>query len=241
MVANIVRVGVEVAERADYRTELSDTARVKQLSQPQPLRMTADHECFADLDTGARTHGEQSFSLRYSQAERLLAKHVLARFSRLNGPRHVQVVGQGDVNGVDCRVGEQLFIRSVRGGDAQSFGCFLGPGQIARSDGSHTGVLALQHARQNLLEADVGGTENSPANLLRHESNHNRRSFPCDAEPVSGISLAPPSARWTSASLPIAELDFVRRGHHAMLDVSEPREGRHASQDHHRAIPDQEC
>ena len=38
---------------------------------------------------------------RRRQRDRLLAKHVLARLQRADGPRHVQVVGQRVVDGVD--------------------------------------------------------------------------------------------------------------------------------------------
>ena len=59
--------------------------------------------------------------------ERLLAQDVLAGAQRPFGPLEVQRVGQRDVDGLDHRVGQQLFVAAVGALDAVSVGVLLGP------------------------------------------------------------------------------------------------------------------
>ena len=142
LVADVRRIDVEVAEEAEDRAQLPDAALVQQLPQPQPLRMAAHHEGLADLHAGARAHRQQRLRLGDGQADRLLAQHVLARLRGLDRPRHMQVVGQRIVDGVDVRVGEQLFVRAVGRGNAERGRLLLRLRKIARGDGNDCGKFA---------------------------------------------------------------------------------------------------
>jgi hypothetical protein len=133
--------------------------------------MAADHESFADLDAGAGTHGEESFGLRNGEAEGLLAENVLARLRSFDGPGDVKLIGERVVDGVDIGVGEELFVRSVSGGDAKGGCCFLSLRKIAGCDTNYARIATLLHGRDNFLEADSRGAENSPAELLGHGNN----------------------------------------------------------------------
>ena len=83
------------------------------------MRVAADHEGFADLDAGAGADGKQGLGFGDGEADGLFAEDVLAGFGGLDGPRHVHLVGQRIVDGVDVGVGEQLFVRPVCLGDAE--------------------------------------------------------------------------------------------------------------------------
>ena len=161
-------IDVEVAEEADDRAQLADAALVEQLAQAQPLRMAAHHEGLADLDAGAGAHRQQRLRFRGGQADRLLAEHMLARLGGLDGPGNMEMVGQRIVDGVDVGVGQQLFVGAVGGGNAERGRGLLRLGQIARGDGNDGGMFALLHAGDHFFQANVGGAEDSPANLVGH-------------------------------------------------------------------------
>ena len=79
--------------------------------------MAADHEGFADLDSGAGAHGEQSFGLCFGQAEGFFAENVFAGLGGFYCPGNVKLVGKRIVNGVDVGIGEKLFVGAVGGGN----------------------------------------------------------------------------------------------------------------------------
>ena len=122
---------VEVAEEANDRAQFADAAFVEQFAETKPLRIAADHEGFADLDSGARANGEQSLCLRDGEAERLLAENMLARLGGLDRPGNVQMIGKRIVDGVDVGVGKKLFVGAVGGGNTQRGGGL--PAPCARS------------------------------------------------------------------------------------------------------------
>ncbi len=68
--------------------------------------MAAHHESLADHYAGAVADGDQLLHIRRIHAHRLLAQHVLARLGRARRPRHVQVIGQRIVNGIDVGIGQ---------------------------------------------------------------------------------------------------------------------------------------
>src|SRR5579863_5872842 len=100
---------------------------------------------------------------------------MFAGFRRFDRPRHMHLIRQRVVDRVDVRVGEQLFIRSVRRYTPQRVGRLPSFVQVARCNGCHGGELAMLHGRQYLLESDIGSAESTPAKLLRHASHHKPR------------------------------------------------------------------
>jgi len=50
-----------VTEEACDGAEFADAALVNQFAEAQPLGSAADHEGFADLDSGTRADGEERF------------------------------------------------------------------------------------------------------------------------------------------------------------------------------------
>ena len=84
-ISDIGRIGIEVAEKTSDGAEPSDAAFGEQLLNAEPLRIAANHEGLADLDSRPRAHGQQGFSFSSCQAERLLAEHMLAGARRGDG------------------------------------------------------------------------------------------------------------------------------------------------------------
>ena len=113
LVTNVGRVDVEITEEAADGAEFPDAAFIEQFAKAQPLRITAYHEGFANLDAGMCLDGEESFGLGNGEAERLLAENVLASFCGFDGPGDMQLIGKGIVNGVDFRVGKEFFVRAI--------------------------------------------------------------------------------------------------------------------------------
>ena len=155
LVADVGRVDVEVAEEANDGAEFSDAALVEQFAEAQPLGMAADHEGFADLDSGAGADGEQRFGLRDGEAERLLAENMLAGLGGFDGPGDMKLIGKRIVDGVDVGVGEKFFVGAVSRGNAMGGRCLLSLREIAGCDGGDTGVLALLHGGDDFLETDA--------------------------------------------------------------------------------------
>src|ERR1700678_4564559 len=125
---------------------------------------------------------------------------MLARLGGLDGPRHMVLVGQRIVDGVDLGVGEQILIRSVGLGNAQCLSRVLRLDQITRGDGRDHGQLAFLHPRNHFLDADVGGAEHSPANLSR--TNPARTNRHCHAPNDYGIPCTFAALVYASAQSP---------------------------------------
>ena len=100
--------------------EKYDYPGAHQLARPLPLRVMADHEGFLDAHRPRR--GEQGARLLGAQSDRLLAQHMLACGGGLQRQRHVKVVGQWVVDGLDLRVGQQLLVRAIGARDPQGLG-----------------------------------------------------------------------------------------------------------------------
>ena len=81
-----------------------------QVLDRQPLRVRADHEGFLDFHAGAIAHVQELPGLVRRQRNRLFAEHVLAVLGRLHAPRHVQMIRQRIVDGVDVRVDEEVVV-----------------------------------------------------------------------------------------------------------------------------------
>ena len=105
---DVVRVVERVAERRADEPELADRALVDQLLQPLRLRIVAVHEGLGQEAAGAVGRVERRLDLLRMARERLLAQHVLAGLDRADRPFAVHRVRQGDVDGLDLRILEQL-------------------------------------------------------------------------------------------------------------------------------------
>ena len=115
LIADVVRVVVVVGKVRVDRAELADAAVAHQLPGRLPLRMKAVHERFHHLQLRVRRRNVgELLGLGHREPDRLLAQHVLAGLDRPQRPRHVQVIGQRNVNRIDVAVGEQLVVRAVR-------------------------------------------------------------------------------------------------------------------------------
>ena len=164
-VADVRRVAIRVAERAQHRSHLTDAAAGHQFLDRQPLRVRAHHERFLDFDAGAIAGRDELTGLIRRERDRLLAKHVLAALGCVDRPGHVQVIRQRIVDGLDIFVDEQLLVGPVGFRDPQ----FRRRGarllDIPRRDGSHLRPLAALHGRDDLVGRDFRDAEHAPTNL----------------------------------------------------------------------------
>ncbi len=69
---------------------------------------------------------------RHGQAQRLLAQDMLARLRGFDRPGNVQLIRKRIVDGINLRIGQQLFVGSIGLGDAERARRLLGPAQVAR-------------------------------------------------------------------------------------------------------------
>ena len=124
--------------------------------------MKADHEGF-EHDAVGRTLA-QCHGIFRIERDGLFAQHVLAGLGGGDGHGHVQMIGQGIVDGVDIGIGEEFLVGTIGLGDAEGAGG-LGLAQIARGDGDDFGMGRFLNAGRDLGHADIGGRENAPADL----------------------------------------------------------------------------
>ena len=103
-----------------------------------------------------------------------------SRLGGTDGPRHVQMVRQRVVDGVDLRIGEQFLVRPVGLLDAKRGGGCLRPGEIARRDRRDGREVALLHRGNHLPRGDAGDAEDSPS-----ESSHLFFSYQSASSPIN--------------------------------------------------------
>ena len=106
--------------------------------------------------------GKHGLRLGQAQRQRLLAQDVLAMRRRLDSPLGMQAVGQGDVDGVNGRVGQQRLIAAVVARNA--VGCGIGGSGVgvAAGHGIDPRAFAGPHVARELF-GDVGAAEDADA------------------------------------------------------------------------------
>src|SRR5216684_112165 len=91
---------------------------------------------------------------------------MFSRFQRFDRPGHVQVIWKWIVNSVNVGVSKQFLIRTVCPRNTQlrchSFALF----QITRCNSIKLDVFAFLHGGNNFACANIGGTEDSPADFV---------------------------------------------------------------------------
>jgi len=143
--------------------QIPDAAALHEIAHGEPLRMVAHHERLADEHTGTLAHLEKLPRLVGRERDRLLAEHVLPRFRGADRPRHVQVIRERIVDGLDVGIGEELLVRTIRPLDAELPCRTLRLAQLARSDRDDAASRAALHRGCDLLHGNVRRAENPPA------------------------------------------------------------------------------
>ncbi|MNV90671.1 hypothetical protein D3C71_1850790 [compost metagenome] len=87
---------------------------------------------------------------------------MLARCRCLQGQRHMQVIGQRVVDGLDGRVGQELFVAAIGLGNAQGPRGRLRGGQGTRGDRAQFDQRAGQHRGDHILHTDLGRAQHAP-------------------------------------------------------------------------------
>ncbi len=111
---------------ARHDSQITDAPLGNQLAYGGPLWMRSHHEGLRDEHVRAVPRRDQLQRLPSVQRDRLLAEDVLAGVRGANGPRYVEMVGQGIVDRVHLRVCDELLVRAVRSRNAKSAGGCLG-------------------------------------------------------------------------------------------------------------------
>ncbi len=125
--------------------------------------MAAHHEGFADLYLGLVARLDQIPDFAGIEANGFLAEHVLPRFGATDRPRHVQVIRQGIVDGVDVRIGQQRFVGAIGFRNPQFCGGLPSFRFVARRDRSNLAELSLLHRRDHSLDGNLGDAQYAPA------------------------------------------------------------------------------
>ena len=90
------------------------------------------HEGFHQFELRVLPAGvHQLLTFSRGQSDGLLTQHMFPRFERLDGPLHVQMVGQRIVDRIHIRVGQQRLVRSVTAGNRQFTGHGRGAFRVA--------------------------------------------------------------------------------------------------------------
>ena len=106
-----------VAKMGLNHTYVANFSGTDQLRQHCRLRMATVHEGFHEKDAVASSRLNRGHGLGMINGKWFLAEDVLAGFGATHGPSGVQVVGQGDVNGVDIRISKQGIVSLVNPGN----------------------------------------------------------------------------------------------------------------------------
>ena len=77
-------------------------------------RLVPIHERFGDDALACTGDGRDTVDVLRRQRERLLAQHVFPGVERAQRPLDVQRVGKRNVDGVDARIAQQIFVAAVR-------------------------------------------------------------------------------------------------------------------------------
>ena len=142
-----------IGEGGRYMCALTDV----QSTEPLPLRVIAHHVAVIDIQAGARRRRGQRVKLRHRQRHRFLADHRLAGLQRGDGHRHVKMVRQRVIDGIDIRVGQNILI----GCDAHIAPDRVHPGgRVAPPHMRHL-MPGRADCRQQLFAGDLGITQYS--------------------------------------------------------------------------------
>jgi hypothetical protein len=113
--------------------------------------VVAPHEAFGEHEPGCIGPFEGLFDLIRMPREGLLDEDVLAGVERLDGPRNVELVRQGDVDRVEVSVAEERFIAAVRALEPMLLGVRARPRLVAARDGDDIDLRALRGCSDDRL------------------------------------------------------------------------------------------
>lgn len=135
-VADVVGVDVVIREVGVHRAKVAEIAAAEHLMRRDPPGMEPVHECFHHLELRVPTSlgGEQPGPFGI-EGERLLAEDMLPRLEGAHGPWDMERVGEGDVDGIDLGILEQLLIATMMHRAAGLGRHLLGPRPAARGHG----------------------------------------------------------------------------------------------------------
>ena len=111
-----------------------------------------------------------SLGIRSGHRQRLLAQDVLAGSRGRDRPVRVEVVRQGDVDGVDIRVGEETFVGAVGARDTEAIGHGAGLVAVSGRDGDDLHSRCPAHPRDDLPDRDVGRRHDADPQLAHRPS-----------------------------------------------------------------------
>jgi len=165
--ADVLRVVEEEAERGPDEPQPADRALGDELRQPPRLRREPPHECLHQQPARVLGGVEGVLGVDGGSRERLLAEHVLAGLERADRPLDVHRVREGDVQRLDLRVFEQLFVGSVGALDPPFLRVVVGTFLSAARDRHELDLRRLLRSGDH-FPIDVRRRDDAPPNRIRH-------------------------------------------------------------------------
>ena len=126
------------------------------------------HEAFHQQDAGGLGRGDHGLRFRGVHGQGFLAEDVLAGPQGPDGPLGVEVVRQGDVDGVDGRVLDEVLVRPEGAVDVEADRPVPGPGFVPGGDGGQEAVPRCEDGRDEGLLGDPGAPQDAPPDLPVH-------------------------------------------------------------------------
>ena len=90
--------------------QCSNGTTLHQLLCALELWMMRNHQRLSRMFARRVPRRDQLFELIRFQCDWLFAQHVLASFQRFDGPRHMKMVGQGNINRIDTIRAQQSLV-----------------------------------------------------------------------------------------------------------------------------------
>ena len=162
-VGDEVPVGLEVLRHPADALLDAEVVVLAQLHQAGRHGVEAPVERLDDRLPALRASGQDGLGFGSVRREGLLQQHVLAGLERAQRPGRVQRVGQGVVDGVHVRVGQQGLVAPEGQLDAVPLGERRCPACVAGGHGQHLGRRHLARRCDERKRCDAGGTEDADA------------------------------------------------------------------------------
>ena len=139
----------EAEARLDH-ADFADDARLDEFHQFERLRVQPVHEGFAEKSAGLARCVDHRVGFECGKRKRLLAKHVLPSFRRLDRPFGMAWMRRRNVDRVHVRIAQQRVIAVEDAGARKAVG-EAGLARIARANGRKDARLATGRARRRRI------------------------------------------------------------------------------------------
>src|SRR2546428_1846535 len=150
----------------------------KALAEAAVARRKAVHEAPHQKEARAISRARHLIGLARIHSQWLLAQHVLAGRERTKSPLAVQRVDEGDVDGIDLRVVENLLIRHPDPDERMKRSQLSSPLGIAAGDRHQATVSRGGNGGNNGATGDIRGAGKPPAHPVAPRHTYGPNTIP---------------------------------------------------------------